>query len=156
MLVNSTGDGVVLMYNPKGALELVSVKSVKTSMDAGYVPVRAAELNNLIQSLAEANARLTAENAKLQSSQTVATPQAPPAPSYVPTQAEIEAQRKAEERAEKRARQQQLLQNWMMLQNMNRPQPYQLQMPQFPRPVPNNNINCTSTTIGNQTQTNCQ
>ena len=71
---------------------------------------------------------------------------------------ELEAQRRAQVETEKAARRQQMIQTWMMLQNMNRPQPYQLPMP-VPMPVnPNANrlqTNCTTNRIGDTSYTDC-
>jgi len=59
------GGAVVLMDSPKNELEFVPVNGTKQAMDAGYVPVRAVELGEFIAALKEANAQLTAENARL-------------------------------------------------------------------------------------------
>jgi uncharacterized small protein (DUF1192 family) len=122
MLVNPApgGGAVVLMHNPKNELEFVEVNNTKQALSAGYVAVRAVELSEFISFLKEENARLAAENTRLQSQQ---TKQAAAAPTlFTPSQAELEAQQRAQMAAEKAARRQQMVQNWLMLQNMNRPQ----------------------------------
>ncbi len=124
MLVNPTagGSAVVLMHNPQNGLEFVPVNNTKTAMDGGYVAVRAAELGDLISALKEENARLTAENAQLKSE---SVKQAGPVVSSDPSAADVLAQanaRVAAADAQKVARRQQLLQNWMMLQGINRTQ----------------------------------
>ena len=113
MLVNPTGGGVVLMHNPQNALEYVDVSKTKEAFSAGYVPARAGEIADLITALKEEIARLTAENTRLQNGQPTQIVVVPT--TQVPSQAEIEAR----ERALKR---QQLINAWMTLQNMNRPQ----------------------------------
>jgi hypothetical protein len=122
MLVNPTpgGGSVVLMHNPKNVLELVDVSKIQVALSAGYVPVRSAELAELIASFKEEIARLSAENTRLQSEQARQVAAAPP--SSTPSQAELEAQRRTQIAAEKAARRQQMIQSWLMLQNINRPQ----------------------------------
>jgi hypothetical protein len=122
MLVGPPGSAaVVLMHNPKNELEFVEVNSTNKALSAGYVPVRAVELGEFIGSLKEENARLAAENTRIQ--QTEQAKQAATAPtSSIPSQAELEAQRRAQIEAQKAARRQQMIQSWLMLQNMNRPQ----------------------------------
>jgi hypothetical protein len=118
------GGAVALMHNPKNELEFVDVNKTKDAFAAGYVPVRAVELGEFIAALKEENARLTAENARLQGQPANQVATAPvPAP---PSQAEIAAQQSAQMEAQRAARRQQLIQSWMMLQNMNRPQTYNL------------------------------
>jgi len=154
MLVSPTGGAVVLMHNPKGALEYVDVNTTKQAFAAGYVPARVSEIAELIGSLKEEIDRLTAENKGLRTEQVKMQP--PPQMNAFPTQAQIEAQQRAQAEAERAARRQQLLQTWMMLQNMNRQQtqPYQLPMPVNP----NTNrlqTNCTTTHVGDTAYTNC-
>jgi hypothetical protein len=122
MLVNSApgGGAVVLMHTPSNGLEFVPVGNTKTAMDAGDVPVRAAELGEFIAAMKEENARLIAENSQLKGA---GTPVAAPTQ---PSQADIEAQQEAQAAAEKAARRRQMIQAWMMLQNMNRPQTFNL------------------------------
>jgi hypothetical protein len=118
MLVGPPGGiAVVLMHNPKNELEFVEVNNTKQALSAGYVPVRAAELGEFISALKDENARLTAENARLQESPSKPAQEAP-----LPTAADVLAQTRAAQAAEKAARRQQMIQTWMMLQNMNRPQ----------------------------------
>jgi uncharacterized small protein (DUF1192 family) len=119
MLVNPApgGGAVVVMHNPKNELEFVPVTTTKQALDAGYVAVRAAELGEFIAALKEENARLAAENARLRNNQPTQASAPTPLP---PTRFEIEAQ----QRAEKAARRQQLIQTWLMLQNVNRPQTF--------------------------------
>ena len=124
MLVGPPGGiAVVLMHNPKNELEFVEVNNTKQALSAGYVPVRAAELGEFISSLKEENARLAAENTRLQQSEQAKQVAAAPT-SSTPSQAELEAQRRAGIDAERAARRQQLIQTWLMLQNMNRPQTF--------------------------------
>ena len=146
MLANpmAGGSAVVLMHNPQNGLEFVPVDNIKTAMDGGYVAVRAAELGELISALKEENARLTAENAQLKSGS-----------SSGPSAADVLAQANARVAAadvQKAARRQQLLQNWLMLQGINRP--YQLPMPVNPN-ANRLKTNCTSTQLGNTTNTSC-
>jgi hypothetical protein len=162
MLVANNGDGVLLMHNPKGEIEFIPVQSTKAMLDAGYVQVRVAELTAIIQSLQEANARLTTENARLQNVQTAPVPASLP-PSLMPTQADLDARREAQNRADKAERRQQALQTFFLVQSMNRPQPsqpYQLPMPVImpafvPAPAPQS-FTCESNRYGNQTTTNCR
>lgn len=119
MLVSPAGGAVVLMHNPKNELELIDVNNTNRAFSAGYAPVRAVEISELIASLKEEIARLTAENKSLQGEQ-ARQASAPPPSLY--SQAELEARRRAQVDAENAARRQQLIQGWLMLQNMNRPQ----------------------------------
>jgi hypothetical protein len=145
MLVNPAGGAVVLMHNPKNELEYVDVAKTKDAFAAGYVPARVAEISELITLLDNEVIRLRAENARLQNAQqrtVIVAPAAPPQPSAAEIQAEQQAQRR-----------QQLLQAWMVLQ-ANRPQPYQLPMPVNPN-ANRLRTNCTTTTMGGVTTTNC-
>jgi hypothetical protein len=122
MLVGPPGGiAVVLMHNPKNELEFVEVNNTKQALSAGYVPVRAAELGEFISALKEENSRLAAENTRLQQSEQAKEVTAAPT-SSTPSQAELEAQRPAKIEAQKAARRRQMIQTWMMLQNMNRSQ----------------------------------
>lgn len=120
MLVNPAGGAVVLMHNPKNELEFVDVKNAQQAFSAGYVPVRAAELGELISSLRDENTRLAAENTNLRIQVARLVPAEPASPTA--SKAEIEAQQRQQIEAQKAARRQQLIQSWLMLQNMNRPQ----------------------------------
>ncbi len=117
------GGAVVLMHDPKNALEFVPVNSTKQALDAGFVAVRAGELDQLIGVLREENARLEAENAQLRGQKpqqiVVNTPV-----SSSPSEAEIAERQREQIEAEKTARRQQLIQAWIGLQNMNRPQTF--------------------------------
>lgn len=125
MLVNPAGgSAVVLMYNPNNQLELVNVSKIKDALSAGYVPVRAVEIAELIASLKEDINRLTTENQHLQAEQ--ATQMSNPSPSAVPSQAERQTQRQTQVETQKAARRQQLIRSWLLLQNMNRPQTHYL------------------------------
>ena len=122
MLVNPAGGtSVVLMHNPKNELEFVAVNNTQQALSAGYVPVRAAELGEFISSIKEENARLAAENNRLQQSEQAKQVSAAPT-LYTPSKAELEAQQRAQIQAENAARHQRMIQSWLMLQNMNRPQ----------------------------------
>lgn len=66
MLVNPAGGAVVLMHNPKNEIEYVDASKIQDAFRAGYVPVRVAEIADLISYLRTENARLTAENGRLQ------------------------------------------------------------------------------------------
>lgn len=112
MLVNPAGGAVVLMHNPKNELEYVNVQNTQQALSAGYVPARAVEIGELINSLREDNIRLAAENVQLKNQQ-------PQHVAVAPTQT-LNAQ--AEVDAQKAARRQQLIQSWIMLQNLNSPQ----------------------------------
>lgn len=122
MLVNPVpGSGaVVLMHTPNNGLEFVPVNNTKEALSAGYVAVRAAELGEFISALKEENTRLAAENTRLQSQSPIKASSEPAA--SLPPQADLEAQRRAQAAAEKAARRQQMIQTWLMLQNVNRPQ----------------------------------
>jgi len=117
MLVNPAlgGGAVVLMHNPKNELEFVETNNTQKAMSAGYVPVRAAELGEFISALKEDNARLAAENTRLQN-------EPPKQVSSASSQAELDAQPRAQVAAEKSAKRQQMIQTWLMLQGMNRTQ----------------------------------
>lgn len=120
MLVSPTGGAVVLMHNPKGELEYVDVNNTKQAFAAGYVPARVSEIAELLSSLKEEIDRLTAENVLVRTE--LVKMQSTAQTNSTPSQAQIETQERAQAEAEKAARRQQLLQTWMMLQNMNRPQ----------------------------------
>ncbi len=115
------GTAVVLMHNPNNELEFVEVNNTQKALSAGYLAVRAAELGELISSLKEENARLAAENTRLQQSERAKQVGAAPT-SSTPSQAEFEAQQRAQIQAEKATQRQRMIQSWLMLQNMNRPQ----------------------------------
>jgi len=153
MLVGPPGGiAVVLMHNPKNELEFVEVNNTKQALSAGYVPVRAAELGEFISALKEENARLSAENTRLQTEPAKQNVDKPSPETLAATDMAI--QRRAQDAAQQQAHRQQMIQTWLMLQNMNRPQPYQLPMPVNP----NTNrlrTNCTSTQLGNTVNTNC-
>lgn len=120
MLVNpagGTGGAVVLMHNPKNELEFVNVNNTKQALSAGYVAVRAVELGEFIAALKEENALLATENTQLRID---AAKQVPV--TQAPSQTEIEAQQRAQMEAEKATRRRQMIQTWLLLQNMNRPQ----------------------------------
>jgi hypothetical protein len=159
MLVNPAGGGVVLMHNPKNGMEYVDVAKTQDAFKAGYVPVRVAEIADVINYLRSENERLTAENARVKGSPATPSPViviAPQAQPAAPTQAEIDAQ----ERAQASARRQQIILSFMMMQNANRPQPYQPQAYQLPMmPVNPNPVraptNCTTQRIGDTSYTNC-
>ena len=81
MLVRpSGGNAVVLMHNPKNEIVYVDVNKTKEAFAAGYVPVRAAEIGEVLSALKEENARLASEVSRLQSLQ---QPQATPAQQVV-------------------------------------------------------------------------
>jgi hypothetical protein len=118
LLFPPTGHAVVMMYNPQGRLEFVPVNSTKQAFESGYVPVRAADISNLIDSLSAENKKLESENAALRN----ASSRPPTQPSSVtvvnetgPQQAAL--QREAMERAERQQRRQQLIQTFLGLQN---------------------------------------
>ena len=158
MLVRpSGGNAVVLMHNPKNEIVYVDVNKTKEAFAAGYVPVRAAEIGEVLSALKEENARLASEVSRLQSLQ---QPQATPAQQVVApppslTPEERAARLNAQAEAEKEARRQRMIQTWLLLQNMNRPTPPYV----VPMPVnPNFNrlqTNCTSIRTGNIATTNC-
>ncbi len=120
MLINPAGGGVVLMHNPKNQMEYVDVAKTQDAFKAGYVPVRVAEIADVINYLKGENDRLTTENARLLGSPATPAPViviAPQAQPAAPSQAQIEAQ----QRAEAAARRQQIIQSFLMMQNANRP-----------------------------------
>jgi uncharacterized small protein (DUF1192 family) len=123
MLANPApgGGAVVLMHNPKNAIEFVPVNSTKQAFDAEYVAVRAGELDALIGALRDENARLSAEvdrlHAQAPAAQVVAI--APAAPS----QGEIAERQSEAMETERAVRRQQLIQAWSML-NASRPQTF--------------------------------
>lgn len=51
MLVDPGGGGFVLMYNPKSELELIEADKTPQAFAAGYVPVRAIEVEKVINVL---------------------------------------------------------------------------------------------------------
>jgi hypothetical protein len=108
------GGAVVLMHNPQNELEFIETSDTQKAMATGYVPVRAAELGEFMSTMKDEVARLTSENARLQSD---TANQAP-----LPIVADVLAQTRANQAAEKAAKRQQMIQTWLMLQNMNRPQ----------------------------------
>ena len=119
MLVNPGGGAVVLMHNPQNGLDFIQVNDTKRALSAGFVPVRAAELGEFIAFIAalkEENARLTAENVQLKGASAAAALPRSGVPSPEPSQAD----------ADRAARRRALIQSWLMLQNMNRPQTYNL------------------------------
>ena len=120
MLVNPAGGAVVLMHNPNNGLEYVDVGKTKEAFTAGYVPFRTAEISELITGLNEEVIRLRSENERLRQVQ-ARTDTPPPLPVV-----DVAAQQRAQAAQERAARRQQLLQAWMMLQNSNRPQTYNL------------------------------
>ena len=165
------GSGVVLMHDPQNGLEYVEISKIKASMDGGYVPVRLAEIAGLIASLQQQVSDLKTENAGLKSADRqkkpdllVLQPQ-PITPSH-PSLAEIEAERQARSQellaqaaAFREERREGAIQTFLLMQNMNRPQPYRLPMP-VPMPVTNPSAgrlqtNCTTNRIGNTSFTNC-
>jgi len=121
MLVNPvpSGGAVVLMHNPKNGIEFIPVNNTKSALDAGYVAVRAAELAEFISALKEENARLTAENVRLLS-------ESPKESTATQSQADLVYQQRVraaqQAAAEKAAKREQMIQTWLMLQNMNRSQ----------------------------------
>jgi hypothetical protein len=119
MLVNPAGGAVVLMHSPNNQLEFVDVNNTQKAFSAGYVPVRAAELAELISSLKEESARLGAENTRLRIEVAKQVPIVP-----TPSRTDLEAQQRAQAEADRAAQRQRLIQTWLMLQNMNRPQTF--------------------------------
>lgn len=116
------GGAVVLMHNPSNQLEFVDVKNVQKVLSAGYVAVRAAELGELISTLKQQNSKLETENTRLRIEVAKLVPSTPTGPS----QTEAEAERRAELDAENTARRQQIIQSWLMRQNMNRTRNYNI------------------------------
>jgi regulator of replication initiation timing len=108
------------MHNPKGEIEYVDVNNTKQAFAAGYVPARVSEIAELIGTLKEEIDRLTAENTRVRTE--LVKIQSISQADSIPSQAPTETQEEAQAEAAKAARRQQLLQTWMMLQNMNRPQ----------------------------------
>ena len=107
MLINPAGGGVVLMHNPKNEMEYVDVTETQDAFKAGYVPVRVAEIADVINYLRAEDDRLTAENARLKGDSTnqvapvvVVLPPSQPVP---PSQAQIEAQQRAQAAADQTA-----------------------------------------------------
>ena len=157
MLVNPTpgGGAVILMHSPKNELELVDVAKIKDALTAGYVPLRAVEIGELIASLKEEVARLTAENERLQGTQPTQTA-APPPPAAGPSPEEIAAQERAQADAQRAALRQQLI--LQIMQNMGTPaQPYRMPLP-VPMQVYHDNrlqTNCTTQHVGDTAYTDC-
>jgi hypothetical protein len=147
MLVSpANGNGVVLMHNPKNELEFVDTSRTKEALSAGYVPVRAVELAELIDTLRQENAELSAENTRLrnlQAQQDTAVVSSAPPP----------ADPQAIERSQREARRQQLIQAWLMLQ-MNKPAPYQIPMPVNPN-AGRLQTHCTTTNLAGTATTDC-
>src|SRR6185437_8767408 len=151
------GSGVVLMHNPQNALEYVEVSKIRESMDAGYVPVRLAEIAGVIASLQQQVSQLKAENASLKSTDQQKKPdllvlQPQPIPSAQPSQTQIEAQERAQAEELREERRERAIQTFMLMQNMNRPQPYRI--PFVPPPNPGAGrlqTNCTGQQVGTTT-----
>jgi DNA repair exonuclease SbcCD ATPase subunit len=118
MLVNPAGGAVVLMHSPKNQLEFVDVTRTNDALAAGYVPLRTAEISELITGLNEEVIRLRAENERLRQVQARVDMQ----PSYRSQAVAPTVDLAAQAAAERAQRRQQLLQAWIMLQNMNRSQ----------------------------------
>lgn len=152
MLVNPAGGAVVLMHNPKNGLEFVDVSNTKQALSAGYVPVRAAELAELIAALKEENARLAEENGRLRDLQ---AKQDSVLVSPAPAPADVEAQRRAQIEAEREARRERMIQGLLVLQAI-RPQTAPYQLPTPVNPSANRvQTDCTTQTYGNTAYTNC-
>jgi len=149
LLVNPAGGAVVLMHNPKNELEYVDVAKSKEAFAAGYVPLRTAEISELIMGLDAEVIRLRAEIERLKQAQAQMSGQ--PVYAQAPSPVDVAAQQRNQAAAERAERRQQLLQAWIMLQSMNRSQPYQLPMPGAGRLK----ANCTTNTIGGTSYTNC-
>lgn len=105
--------------------------------------------NESLKSLNEKLWKIALKDQAQQQAPTVVVQQPPQ-----PSEAELNAQRAQRYEEEKSARHQQMIQNWIALQNANRPQPYVL-----PQPVnPNSGrlrTDCTTSVSGNTTYTNC-
>ena len=163
------GAGVVLMHNPQNALEYVEISKIKESMDAGYVPVRLAEIAGVIASLQQQVSQLKTENATLQSADQqkkpnllVLQPQPIQQPSQ-PSPEQIEAEQRARSQellaqaaALREERRERAIQTFMLMQNMNRQQ----YVPPTVNPIVNPNAgrlraNCTAQQSGTFTYTNC-
>ena len=67
------GSAVILMHNPKYEIEYVDLNKTKEAFAAGYVPVRAAEIGEVLTALREENARLEADNKRLKDERSAAT-----------------------------------------------------------------------------------
>jgi hypothetical protein len=147
----SGAGAVVLMHNAKNGLEFVDATKIQAALTSGYVPVRAAEITESIGYLRAEIERLTAENARLQGQQPRQA--SAPGPSLLSPE-EQDARRRAQAASEQVTRRQQLIQAFLMMQNANRPQPYQLPMPVNPN-ANRLQTNCTTSTIGNVATTNC-
>jgi hypothetical protein len=131
MLVNPAGGGdIVLMHTPQNQLELVDANQMPKALSGGYVPVRAAELAELIESFKGEIARLSDENnrlkAELQKTSLAAhpsllTPQeqqnlrSSTPGSQSPTVAEIELQQRAQADTAEATRRAQVLQAWGLM-----------------------------------------
>src|SRR6185312_15821368 len=131
------GAGVVLMHNPQNALEYVEISKIKEAMDAGYVPVRLAEIAGVIASLQQQVSQLKDENASLKSAdqqkksdslvvQPLIVQPAPIVSPAQPSPAEIEVQERAQAEALRQEWRQQAIQAFLMMQNANRPRTYNM------------------------------
>lgn len=151
MLVNPAGGAVVLMHNPKNEIEYVDASKTGDAFKAGYVPVRVAEIAEIIASLHTENDHLAAENIRLRNLREEQTSVTSPPPS----RADVEAQQRAQAASDNAVRRQQLLQAFIMMQ-ANRPQlqPYQLPMPVNPN-AGRLRTDCTTQRTGNTSYTNC-
>ncbi len=154
MLVNPVpgGGSVVLMHKPNNELEFVETNNTKQAMAAGYIPVRAAELGELITTMKDEIARLTAENTRLQGESAEQVSDKPSPETLAATERAIQMRTQAA--AEQAAKRQQMIQTWLMLQSVNRTQPYQLPMPVNPN-ANRLHTNCTTTQVGNTLSTSC-
>jgi hypothetical protein len=130
-------------------LEFVPTHQIKEFLDKGARPVTLGDILALLGGATEKVNQLQAENEKLwkvamkSGSVVVEAPPSAPQPDIAAIQ-----------REEKNARRQQLLQTWMMLQGMNRPQPYQVPMPVNPN-ANRVQTNCTTYRLGDMTHTSC-
>ncbi len=157
MLVNPAGAAVVLMHSPKNELEYVDVAKTKEAFAAGYVPLRTAEISELIVGLNDEVIRLRSENERLR--QVQAKLDTHPSYAPVPPPVDYAAQQQAQAAADKAARRQQLFQAWVMLQAA-RPQAPAFQPMPLPAPMQvyrDNRVqaNCVTDQVGNTAYTSC-
>jgi hypothetical protein len=143
-------------------LKYIPIREAKDSLEKGGKPVKLGDIMSLLNANTQSINKLQAENAQLKEDNDklwkVAMKDAPkpetiviqPAEPPAPTLAEIQAQREAQAQNQR----QQNLQTWMMLQGRSQPQPYQLPMPVNPN-ANRLQTNCTTSTYGGATHTNC-
>ena len=119
---------IMFLADGKQHLEFVPVHGIKEALEKGGHPIALADILSALGEATERINQLQAENEKLWKVAMKSESVVVETPPSVPPQPDLAAL----QREEKNARRQQLLQTWVMMQGMNRSQPYQLPMPVNP------------------------